>query len=197
MTWRIRTIVGVAVLLAAVTARAERWTIDTSQAEVVFTSKAPLETFKGRTERLSGWLEFDPADLVGPASGELLVDLTSLDTGKKKRNQHMRENHLETGQFPTARLLPEAVLSASSADLPPAGDVTLRLWATLDLHGVRQPLTCDVRLSPGRDGSVEVAATFPVLLSDHAIKRPRFLVMKLADEQQVTVRFVMRPEAGP
>ena len=136
--------VGLAVLLTAVTARAERWIVDTSEAQVVFTSKAPLEKFKGRTDRLGGWLEFDPANLVGTITGELTVDLASFDTGKKKRNKHMRENHFETGQFPTARLLPEAVLSASSADLPPAGGVSLSLWATLDLHGVQQPLTCDV-----------------------------------------------------
>ncbi|RKZ11986.1 hypothetical protein DRQ50_12675 [bacterium] len=197
MTWLKGPIIIAVMVLAAVSARAERWTVAATGAEVVFTSKAPLETFRGRTADLTGWLDFDPKNLVGGVSGELVVDPASFDTGKKKRNRHMRENHLETVKYPTARLLPESVISASSTTLPAVGEVTLRLLGTLDLHGVPRRMEWDIRLSRREDGSVAVTAAFGVLLSDHGIKRPRFLVMKLADEQQVDVRFVMQPEAGP
>ena len=35
--------------------------------------------------------------------------------------------------------------------------------------------------------SLRIVGRFPVALSDHDIARPRFLVMKLADVQEVTV----------
>jgi hypothetical protein len=52
-----------------------------------------------------------------------------------------------------------------------------------------------VTLRSSDDGSVMVTAGFVVKLSDHDIERPRFLVMKLADEQKVTVELTARPVA--
>jgi len=193
----LRTTTLVLVLLTAQSARAERWAVVTDGAEVVFTSKAPLETFKGRTHLVSGWVEFDPENLRGPVQGEIVVDLASLDTGKNKRNQHMRENHLETDRYPTAHLIPEAVLMATSTTIPAAGAVELRLRGTFDLHGVTRPLECPVWLHLQDNGDVVVEAAFPVLLSDHDIERPKFLVMKLADEQKVDVRFTLRRTGTP
>ena len=69
--------------------------------------------------------------------------------------------------------------------------------AELDLHGVVQPLACEARLTRTTDGRLTVETAFAVKLSDHAIDRPKFLVMKLADEQQVKVTLVLRPEARP
>jgi polyisoprenoid-binding protein YceI len=193
----LRTLTFLALALSAAGVRAERWTVAASGAEVVFTSKAPLETFEGRTDKLSGWVDFDPAALAGALAGEVVVDLASFDTGKRKRNEHMRENHLETGRFPVARLVPVAVLDASTEALPARGPASLRLRCELDLHGVTRTLDCEVSLERTADGALHVAASFPVLLSQHAIERPRFLVMKLADEQQVAVRFVLTPQAAP
>lgn len=184
-------------VLAAGTVRAERWAVDPDRAEVVFTSKAPLETFKGRTGLLTGWVEFDPADLQSGVDGELTVDLASFDTGKKKRNQHMRENHLETARFPVARLRPMAVVSAAPDALPDEGVARLVLQCELDLHGVRRTMECAIYLDRTGTGTLKVSAGFPVLLSDHAMERPKFLVMKLADKQMVDVAFVLHPEVAP
>jgi len=185
------------VLLAATWARAERWHVAAEGGQVVFTSKAPLETFKGRTELISGWVDWDPARLQAPLEGEIVVDLASLDTGKSKRNEHMRENHLETDRFPTATLRPVAVLSDAPSALPPGGEADIRLRGAFDLHGVTRQLECDVRLRRDEEGAVTVTTAFPVLLSDHDIERPKFLIMKLADEQQVAVTFKLQPAISP
>jgi polyisoprenoid-binding protein YceI len=185
------------ILLAAACARAERWQVAAQGGEVVFTSKAPLETFKGRTGLIRGWIDWNPADLTAPLDGEIVVDLASLDTGKNKRNEHMRDNHLETDRFPTATLRPVVVLSDAPSALPPGSEADIRLRGTFDLHGVTRTLECDVHLR--RDGvdAVTVTTEFPVLLSDHDIERPKFLVMKLADEQQVSVTFKLQPAISP
>ncbi|HPF70286.1 MAG TPA: YceI family protein [Candidatus Krumholzibacteria bacterium] len=158
--------------------------------KIVFTSKAPLETFQGRTGQVGGWCRFDPDDLAAGVELAVDVDLASFDTGLSKRNQHMRENHLETGRFPRAELrggtLRAAGGGALPASLPPGGSVKVMLDGSLDLHGVTRPLTAEVTLVRGDGDALAVEAAFIVRLEDHAIERPKFLVMKLADEQAVT-----------
>jgi len=197
MYGRARLLTLVTVLLAAACARAERWNVAADGAQVVFTSKAPLETFKGRTDLVSGWVDWDPTDLTAPLDGQVVVDLASLDTGKNKRNEHMRENHLETDRYPTARLRPVEVVAATPSDLPPGGNAAVRLRGAFDLHGVTRTLECDVLLRRDEAGGVTVTSAFPVLLSDHDIPRPKFLVMKLADEQSVAITFKLQPAGSP
>ncbi len=182
---------------AATVGAAERWVVAPGDgSRIVFTSKAPLESFDGHTGQVSGSLEFDPQDLRAPLTFEIAVDLASFDTGNRKRNGHMRDNHLETGTYPRAWFRGGRVLETSAATLAPGGTATVRLGGELDLHGVVQPLVCEARLDRAADGTVTVEAGFVIRLGDHAIDRPKFLVMKLADEQQVKVSLVLRPEAG-
>jgi hypothetical protein len=71
-------------------------------------------------------------------------------------------------------------------------DLTVR--GTFDLHGVSQPRDVAAEVTLEADGSLTVRAHFAVSLEDHEIKRPKFLVMKLADEQQVKVSLRAHPE---
>src|SRR5262249_19863863 len=83
--------------------------------KVVFVSKAPTETFEGKTNIMRGTLTLDPGAIGDTITVHLEVDLASLDTGKKMRNQHMREEHLETDKYPKAIFDGAAVLSPSAA----------------------------------------------------------------------------------
>lgn len=163
------------------------------ESEIVFVSKAPMETFKGHTKLLTGWLDVDLDNLAGPVTLEVEVDLASFDTGKKKRNKHMRENHLETEKYPRAWFRAGTVLSSSAANLAAGQEATLIVQGTLDLHGVKKDMDCALTVGLAADGSMTVTGSFPVLLSDYAIERPKFLVMKLADEQHVEINLVARP----
>lgn len=197
MTTLILLATAVLVATAASPSAAERMVIDPGGgSRIVFTSKAPLESFDGHTDQVGGWLEFDPADLGGALEFEIAVDLASFDTGNRKRNGHMRDNHLETGTYPQAWFRGGTVLETTAAALAPGATATVQMSGELDLHGVVQPVACTADLARAADGSLTVEAAFEVKLSDHSIERPKFLVMKLADEQQVKVTLVLRPEAG-
>jgi polyisoprenoid-binding protein YceI len=167
------------------------------QSEVVFVSKAPMETFKGRTRLVSGWFEADLGNLAGEVSLAIEVDLASFDTGMKKRNQHMRDNHLETGKFPTARFTAGSIVSASPAAISAGQRAEIKLLGTLDLHGVQKEMECLLNVGLDDKGAVRVSGEFPVKLSDFAIDRPKFLVMKLADEQRVQLDLLaVQPAPG-
>jgi len=164
--------------------------------EVVFESRAPMENFDGRTNRVSGWLEADPDDLTQPFRFEVAVDMASLDTGNSKRNGHMRENHLETGKYPTAMFTGGKLGPGSPTAVPVGGSAALQVVGTLDLHGVTRTVTCAVEAERPDDGTLRVTARFEVLLDDYGIERPKFLFLKLAEDQQVTVRLVLEKGKG-
>jgi polyisoprenoid-binding protein YceI len=183
----------VVMTLSAGTTLAGRYEIVTGDnSEIVFKSKAPLEKFDGKTKQLSGFFEADLSNLSGRVSLEVEIDLDSFDTGKKKRNKHMRENHLETDKYPKAWFRGGNIKSCSNATLAAGQSVTLVLSGTLDLHGVKKDHDVTLNLTRGSDNTVTITGEFPVLLSEHAIDRPKFLVMKLADEQLVVVNLVAR-----
>lgn len=163
--------------------------------EVVFESKAPLESFEGRTSGVTGWCRFDADDLAAGVELEITVDLASFDTGLGKRNQHMRDNHLETDRFPQAFFRGGSVTATTPA-LAAGATSTVVLHGSLDLHGVKREAAVEVDLSRDAGTGLAVAAEFIVKLSDHDIERPKFLVMKLADEQTVRVRLAMEREAN-
>lgn len=158
--------------------------------KVVFTSSAAMETFDGKTDRLEGHISVDPSTVGDSISVHLEVDLASLDTGLKKRNQHMRENHLETDKYPKAVFDGAAVLTPAGAKLEPGRAVAFQVEGTFSLHGVSRRLRCDATATylpqPGA-GRIAFTAAFPVTLSDYSIKRPEFLFLKLAETQRVRV----------
>jgi polyisoprenoid-binding protein YceI len=182
-------------LVLAATAAAATWTVGEGS-EVVFTSKAPMESFDGKTKEVSGHITCDADDLSGPIELKIEVDLASLDTGIGMRNTHMRERHLETDEFPLAVFTGESIVGTSAAALATGQAVHLTIRGVFDLHGVSQPRDIEADVTLAADGSLAIAAEFMVSLEAHAIDRPKFLVMKLADEQQVRVSLLARPE-GP
>lgn len=183
------------VMALAVSVRAETFVIHAGEKnnEVVFESKAPMESFKGRTNQISGSIETDLAQLADSLRFRIEVDLASLDTGIGLRNQHMRDNHLETDTFPTAVFAGGNVESTTSPALTPGTSATVRLAGELSLHGVTRPVEIDVNLTLVESGALNVSSDFVINLSAHDIKRPKFLVLKLADEQKIHVGFTAQP----
>jgi polyisoprenoid-binding protein YceI len=107
----------------------------------------------------------------------------------------MRENHLETDQFP------EAVFTLSSLELPPDGlqvgqRAAVDVAGTLSLHGVERKISPTVHLTrttSGEGEALRIEAEFSVLLEDYDISRPKFLLLKLSREQHVTVDILALP----
>jgi hypothetical protein len=64
---------------------------------------------------------------------------------------------------------------------------------------VSQPRDIELQVGRNAAGDLTVTGEFTVALSAHAIERPKFLVMKLADEQLVNIDLTLQPVAkeGP
>ena len=146
--------------------------------------------FETKTTSISGTVgvaDGSPAAL----SGELSVDLSTLDTGIALRNTHLREKYLEV-----ARGAEFASAVISGVRLDKAGTSTFRgqtpFAGTLLLHGVRRPMAGQAEIrSEGND--VRVLASFPLHIDDYGIAAPRYLGVGVKNEVQVKISLLVTP----
>jgi polyisoprenoid-binding protein YceI len=143
-------------------------------------------SFQAKTSAISGQLAPDPSN-PSKLTGEMAVDLKTLDSGISLRNTHMRENYLEVGKGDG---YDRAVLSEITLG---GGDVTTingstTFAAMLQVHGTKKPVSGQVKVT--RSGSdVRVEASFPVSLTDFGVAEPRYLGVGVKDQVQVRVKF--------
>ena len=155
--------------------------------QVVFTSKATAETFQGKTDKISGRITLDPAQVSDSVTVYMEVDLASLNTGLGKRDQHMRENHLETKKYPKAIFQGATLRSESAGKLVAGSPTKFDVEGAFTLHGVTRRMRATVEVLLQDDRTLQFKTEFPVALAEHKIERPKFLFLKLADVQQVAV----------
>lgn len=164
------------------------WTVTTGEIRVT----CPLTvggSFEAKTTSLTGNLSLDSSGSM--LSGELSVDLATLDTGIALRNEHMRDKYLEVAKGSDYA---RAVLSGIAA-----GDVSgdfkegaRPFTARLLLHGTTRPVSGRATLKRQASG-VRVDATFPVRLSEHGIPDPRYLGVGVGKEVTVRAVFLANP----
>lgn len=161
--------------------------------EASFTSKAAIVKFMGRTSKISGEAKLDPAD-VAKASGRVVVDLNSLDTGIKLRNEHMRGT-LESAKFPQA-VFTFKELKVPGNQLVANQAVAGTAKGTMTIHGVTKTLTAPVELTllPEQDPNyragnwVHVASKFRIKMTDYGITLPKgVLGIKVADDLDIAI----------
>lgn len=180
--------------IAAAPAAAESYVITSGPpCQIAFQSKAPMETFTGKTSKVSGTIDLDPQQLADAITVKIEVDMASLDTGIALRNRHMCENHLHPDKFPKAVFTGGTLADLSGRQLAEGKPVTGTISGEMQLHGVKKPLSAKVEMTQ-RDGVLHVVARFGVTLADYGIPRPQFLMMKLGETQSVTVDLVAKPQ---
>ena len=153
----------------------------------------PGGAFEAKTSSISGTLVLGGAK---PAllTGELFVDLATLDSGIDLRNHHLREKYLEVqkGQGFSRAVLSEILLTDADGEAfqGPTG-----FTGTLLIHGVSRPVkgTAEIR----RVGtSVRVEAKCPLDLTDFAITPPEYLGVGVANKIMLKVLLTAKPGAG-
>lgn len=174
---------------------------------VSFTSDAPVELIVGRTNQIKGQVSVDDSlDLSKqPVVASFEVDLASIDTGIPLRNEHMRDNFLETAKFPKAIFKVKSI--GQPAVLKDGQKTTLKATGEFSLHGktVAKDIPVDVtyfkncKSTQGKFENcdlMQIKSTFSVPFKDYAIKRPEIVFQKLADTVIVTVAATARHEVA-
>lgn len=170
-------------------ARAAHFTIDPKADGnlVKFLSKAPAESFEGKSKQIAGSIDIDPTALGDSITVSVEVDVMTLDTGLALRNTHMRDNHLEPKKYPKIRFTGATLLAGHPGSLASGQTASLNIAGTFDLHGVQRRIEVPVEVTWDQaEKSLHVIANFQVKLADYQIPRPQFLVMKLDEVQRIT-----------
>lgn len=184
--WAAVVALGVAALLPlSLRAHAASWIVREGDVRIV----CPLSiggSFEARTKKLSGSVSPGSAP-TDPWLGEFVVELSGLDTGIDLRTEHMRNEYLEVNKGPDfARAVLSGIRLVGVAADQPAGKGTFS--ATLRLHGVERPVMGQVELRRSGQG-LRARASFPLVLEDFKIAKPRYLGVGVTDEVTVQVSF--------
>ena len=146
------------------------------EANVKFTAvgKPSFIRIKGESNKLASKLKL----VNNMIEGELTFDLDTLNTGLDLRDEHMKENYLQTklgnNRYATLKITNVKV-----------GD-DLKFKALLSLHGVEKEV--EVEASIDKSGKeLEVDANFEVKLSEYKIDIPSFQGITVADTVKINV----------
>jgi polyisoprenoid-binding protein YceI len=178
---------------SSVAAEAPSWRIERGDVHILVPLK-PGGAFGAQTPSLGGTLTLDQAK---PArlTGEILVDLATIDTGISLRNQHLRDKYLEVakGKGFDKAVLSEIHLSDADGE---AFEGRTAFTGVLLLHGEKHPVqgTAEIR----RDGvGRRVRAEFPLVLTDFGITPPEYLGVGVGNRLLVKAQFTAMPVREP
>ena len=104
-------------------------TLDPAQSKVHFTVPTTLHTVHGTFDVTRGALNFDPSS--GKATGEIVVNAKSGDSGNNSRDSRMHKEILETAKFPEAVFRPTQVEGVVTAAAP----CEIKVHGTFSVHG--------------------------------------------------------------
>lgn len=117
------------VLLAATSALADTWTIDSDDSGASFAARNQTVTWvRGFFHKVTGTVEFDSQDIT-KAAVNATIDATTIDTGVAARDQHLRSaDFFEVDKFPT--------ITFKSKRAEPVAEGKFRLIGDLTIKGV-------------------------------------------------------------
>ena len=174
-------------LAAALSAFAQPQTIelDPARTDIRFILGDVLHTVHGTFKLKRATLRLDPA--TGKASGEIVVDVTSGNTGGGARDKRMHKEILESAQYPEAIFTPDRVEGKPAA----TGDSSVRVHGTLTIHGAPHELTLTVEIH-GAAGHVTADTHFTMPYVEWGMKNPSNFILKVGKAVEVEIHAAVK-----
>ena len=148
------------------------FTIDPAQSGVHWTLGSSLHTVHGTFALKRGSLQWDPA--TGKASGEIVVDAASGQSGNDGRDKKMHKEVLESWKFGEIIFRPDSI----TGKLQTQGDATVKIHGTFVLHGIEHELTVPARADLSGDHWT-ASAKFGIPFIEWGLKNPSTWLLKV------------------
>ncbi|MCK5455129.1 MAG: YceI family protein [Calditrichia bacterium] len=162
--------------------------VDKEQENLVkFISDAPMEDFEGVSEKIDGYIFWEGDDLLKKSEMYFEVDLNSLDTGIGLRNRHMRDNYLETDQFPFTHFTGKL----TNAEMVKEGEYSVTAEGTMFIHGIEKPMTVDATMQATENG-YRIQAKFITVLSDFNVEIPQLMFFKIDENMRLELDYYVK-----
>jgi polyisoprenoid-binding protein YceI len=164
-------------------------TLDPAETKLHFSVDSTLHTVHGTFTLKSGSLRFDPQ--TGKASGSIVVNTVSGETGNNSRDQRLHKEILETWKFAEATFRPSQIDGQVSLTAPS----DFKVKGIITLHGTDHELVADVH-SDFTGNHWKGTAKFDVPYTRWGIKDPSNFLLKVKPIVNVELELA-GTKAGP
>lgn len=178
-----RVVVFLALALTSIRTLAEEYTLqlEPDHTQISFTLADVLHRVNGSFKLKSGEVRFDPA--TGIASGLIVVDVTSGDTGNKSRDRKMHKEILESSKYPEATFVPSKVSGPHTLQTQQTYEVS----GTFNLHGSAHQVTLTFPIT--LNGSLLDTETHMVIpYVAWGLKNPSTFILRVSDKLDLDIK---------
>lgn len=159
------------------------FSIDPAQSSVHWTLGSSLHTVHGTFALKRGSLQIESA--TGKASGEIVVDATSGESGNDGRDKKMRKEVLESGRYGEIIFRPDKI----TGKLESQGESTIQIHGVFMLHGGEHELTVPAQANVSGD-HWSGSAKFGIPFIEWGLKNPSTWLLKV--EHSVNVELELK-----
>jgi len=186
--------ISLSILVATFTAsvaqaQQKTFTLDPAQTKVNFTVDSTLHTVHGDFHLKRGSIQFDNA--TGAASGELVVDSASGESGSDGRDKRMHKDILESPKYSDIVFTPQHVKGTVANE----GKSTVEVEGILTMHGKSKPVTMPLEVQL-QNGTGSADGSFSVKYLEWGMKNPSTFILRVNDTVQIHVHAVGQIAAG-
>lgn len=149
-----------------------------------FFSSAPLEDIEANSEKVSAIFSTDKGEVAA------IIPIKSFQFENGLMQEHFNENYMESEKYPKASFSgkignKESQLVGTRFQSEVKGKLTI--------HGVTVERVIPVTMTYLPNGNIKVESKFMVKLEDHKIKIPSIVFQNIAEEVEVTLKFILKP----
>ena len=163
-----------------VQAQQKTFTLDPAQTKVNFTVDSTLHTVHGDFRLKRGSIQFDSA--TGQASGEIVVDSASGESGSDGRDKKMHKDVLESPKYSDIVFTPQHVKGTVAAE----GKSQIEVEGTLTMHGKSKPATLPLEVQL-QGGAGTADGSFTVKYQEWGMKSPSTFILRVSDKVEIHV----------
>jgi polyisoprenoid-binding protein YceI len=164
--------------------------LDPAQTTISFLLVGLLHDTHGTFKLKSGKMQFDPD--TGAASGSIIVDVTTGDTGDSSRDSKMHSVVLESAKFGEAVFTPKQVVGSVAQE----GASQVDVQGVLRIHGTDHNVTMTMAVTAS-GGKITAKARFNVPYAEWGMKNPSVFLLRVADSVTVEVSTAGRLSTTP
>jgi polyisoprenoid-binding protein YceI len=160
-------------------------TLDPAQSKIEWTLGATMHTVHGTFKLKSGAVKFDPRS--GEASGEIVVDATSGESGNHDRDADMHNKVLESARYAEIIFVPRRV----AGSLAEQGKSNLQVQGVFKIHGAEHEFTLPMTVEKNGD-AITASSSFVAPYQDWGMKNPSKTFLHVDSKVNVSVTAVGR-----
>lgn len=172
-------------LWTAVAAQQVQVTLNPAETKISISVHDTHGGVHGNFNLKSGSVLFDKQ--TGDATGEMIVDATSGQTGNSSRDGKMHKDVLESKRYPEIVFTPKRVIG----DVAAQGKSDIQVQGVFRIHGADHDLTLSMPVQVSGD-QVTATATFVVPYESWGMKNPSVLFLRVDGKAEVIVTAVGR-----